>query len=54
MHWPGTRSVAVAEGSTTRMPRVMSAMSPYLSDWLPEERVATHPPTVDHRNESGK
>ena len=31
----------------------MSAMSPYLSDCMPEERVAIQPPRVDHTNESG-
>jgi hypothetical protein len=39
---------------TTRSPLTMSAMSPYLSDCMPDERVATHPPSVEWVNESGK
>ena len=31
----------------------MSAMSPYLSDCMPDERVAIQPPRVDHTKESG-
>src|SRR4030095_10956223 len=31
---------------TIRMPRAMSAMSPYLSDCMPEDRVATQPPRL--------
>ncbi len=32
----------------------MSAMSPYLSDCMPEERVATQPPMVEWVKLSGK
>ena len=41
-------------GRTTRIPLMMSAMSPYLSDCMPDERVATQPPSVEWVNESGK
>ena len=37
-------------GRTTRMPRAMSAMSPYLSDCIPDERVAIQPPRVQWVN----
>ena len=47
------RSATTLPGSTTRRPRVMSAMSPYLSDCMPDERVAIHPPRVEWRKESG-
>ena len=36
------------------MPRVMSEMSPYLSDCMPDERVATQPPRVLWVKLSGK
>ena len=47
------RSVSTWPGITMVSPRQMSAMSPYLSDCMPEERVAIQPPSVDHTNESG-
>ena len=47
------RSDRIWPGITMRRPRQMSAMSPYLSDCMPELRVAIHPPSVDHTNESG-
>ena len=47
------RSSSTSPGITMRRPRVMSAMSPYLSDCMPVERVAIQPPRVDHTNESG-
>ena len=50
---PG-RTTSVPPGRTTRSPRAMSAMSPYLSDCMPEDRVATQPPSVECVNESGK
>src|SRR6187200_1270999 len=40
------RTSSTLPGMITRMPRAMSAMSPYLSDCMPEERVATQPPSV--------
>ncbi len=44
----GTARVASTPvGVTTRRPLVMSAMSPYLSDCIPDERVAIHPPSVE-------
>jgi hypothetical protein len=41
------RSTSTPPGRTTRRPRAMSAMSPYLSDCMPDDRVATQPPTVE-------
>ena len=48
------RSTSTLPGCTTRRPRVMSAMSPYLSDCMPEERVAIQPPSVLWVKLSGK
>src|SRR5690625_1620449 len=48
------RSTNGPPGRTTRRPRVMSAMSPYLSDCIPDERVATQPPSVECVKLSGK
>ena len=48
------RITSVPDGVTTRRPLVMSAMSPYRSDCMPEDRVAIHPPNVEWVNESGK
>ena len=39
---------------TTRSPRVRSAMSPYLSDCIPDDRVAIQPPSVEWVKLSGK
>ncbi|MPN34181.1 hypothetical protein SDC9_181674 [bioreactor metagenome] len=39
---------------TARRPLTMSAMSPYLSDCMPVDRVAIQPPSVEWVNESGK
>jgi len=51
----GTGRVASTPcGVTTRTARVRSAMSPYLSDCIPLERVAIQPPSVECVNESGK
>ena len=52
--WAAPRSTSTRPGMTTRRPRVMSAMSPYLSDCMPEERVATQPPSVEWVKLSGK
>ncbi len=41
-------------GRTTRTPRTMCEMSPYLSDCMPDERVATQPPSVEWVKLSGK
>ena len=41
-------------GVTTRSPRVRSATSPYLSDCMPDERVAIQPPSVEWVKLSGK
>ena len=41
------RMTSTSPGTTTRKPRVMSAMSPYLSDCMPDDRVATQPPRVE-------
>ena len=38
---------ATPSGWTMRSPRTMSSMSPYLSDCIPEERVAAQPPRVE-------
>src|SRR3954451_8270038 len=40
------RTTSVPPGWTTRIPREMRAMSPYLSDCMPDDRVATQPPRV--------
>ena len=48
------RVTSVPDGVTTRSPLVRSAMSPYRSDCIPEERVAIQPPSVEWVNESGK
>ena len=52
------RQVAQRERCRSGAPRVspvtMSAMSPYLSDCMPDDRVATQPPSVEWVNESGK
>ena len=48
------RMTSTSPGTTTRKPRVMSAMSPYLSDCMPDDRVATQPPRVEWVKESGK
>ena len=45
---------AAPPGVTTRSPRVRSAMSPYLSDCMPDERVAIQPPSVEWVKLSGK
>ena len=41
-------------GVTTRSPRTRSATSPYLSDCMPDERVAIQPPSVECVKLSGK
>ena len=48
------RMTSMPVGVTTRSPRVRSAMSPYLSDCIPEERVAIQPPSVEWAKLSGK
>src|SRR5829696_981319 len=48
------RTTSTLPGMTTRMPRAISEMSPYLSDCMPEERVATQPPSVLWMKLSGK
>jgi hypothetical protein len=51
----GTGRVAsVPTGVTTRTARVRSATSPYLSDCMPDERVAIQPPSVECVKLSGK
>src|SRR4249919_1207245 len=40
------RTSSTLPGMITRMPRAMSEISPYLSDCMPDERVATQPPSV--------
>ena len=51
----GTGRVAsTPAGVTTRTARVRSATSPYLSDCMPEERVAIQPPSVECVKLSGK
>src|SRR4029450_4473391 len=44
--WGSGRICSTLPGMTTRTPRAMSEMSPYLSDCMPEDRVATQPPSV--------
>ena len=41
------RNTTTLWGWTTRRPRTISAMSPYLSDCIPDERVAIQPPNVE-------
>jgi hypothetical protein len=41
------RTTSMPVGVTTRTPRVRSATSPYLSDCMPDERVAIQPPSVE-------
>jgi hypothetical protein len=48
------RTTSVPDGATTRSPRVKSAMSPYLSDCIPDDRVAIQPPSVEYVKLSGK
>ena len=48
------RMTSVPAGVMTRTPRVRSAMSPYLSDCIPDERVAIQPPSVEWVKLSGK
>ena len=48
------RITSTLPGCTTRTPRVISLMSPYLSDCMPEDRVATQPPSVLWVKLSGK
>src|SRR5215217_7527319 len=48
------RSSNTLPGIMTRMPRAMSEMSPYLSDCMPDDLVATHPPRVLWVKLSGK
>ena len=48
------RMTTVPPGRTRRRPLVMSAMSPYLSDCMPDERVAIQPPSVECVKLSGK
>ena len=51
----GTGRVASRpDGITTRTARVRSATSPYLSDCIPDERVAIQPPSVECAKLSGK
>src|SRR5829696_1346526 len=52
--WGSGRTTSTLPGMTARRPRVMSAMSPYLSDCMPEDRVATQPPSVLWVKLSGK
>ena len=48
------RVTSTPAGVTTRTARVRSAMSPYLSDCIPDERVAIQPPRVECAKLSGK
>src|SRR6478672_4596915 len=48
------RVTSVPAGVTTRTARVRSATSPYLSDCMPDERVAIQPPSVEWVKLSGK
>src|SRR5215218_10115715 len=52
--WGSDRTTSTLPGMRARRPRVMSAMSPYLSDCMPEDRVATQPPSVLWVKLSGK
>ncbi len=48
------RVTSMPAGVATRTARVRSATSPYRSDCMPDERVATHPPSVEWVKLSGK
>ena len=48
------RSASTCPFITMRRPRVTSAMSPYLSLCIPDDRVAIHPPSVECVKLSGK
>ena len=48
------RVTSVPAGVTTRSARVRSATSPYLSDCMPDDRVAIQPPSVEWVKLSGK
>ena len=48
------RVTSMPAGVTTRTARVRSATSPYLSDCMPDERVAIQPPSVEWVKLSGK
>jgi len=42
-----SRRATTPDGRASRSPFTMSAMSPYLSDCMPDDRVATQPPSVE-------
>ena len=48
------RTIRVPDAVTARSPRVSSAISPYRSDCMPEDRVAIQPPSVEYVKLSGK